>query len=211
MFIALEGPDCSGKTEQIEWLVNRLRSITGRDVLQLAFPSKSPAGAAVRKLLARLVFPPDDPRLLAMVVQSVFLADRYGFVGQIQDCVRRDGIVVVDRWIASGMIYGAEDGVDSDWIAAAQFALPKADLNILLDVDIEHLLPRLCSRKRSLERYENADFQRGIITRYRNLWKTMNLEDPAYWVSVNAAASPEIVHSEIFRHVQSALKGRSFD
>lgn len=209
MFIALEGADLSGKTEQAERLVARLRGTTGRDVMPLAFPSESPAGIEARKMLATDNSPHD--RSFATRLQLIFAGDRYSYIGQIQNHLRRGGIVVVDRWTASGEVYGVGDGLDLDWITALQVSLPKPDLNILLDVDIQIVTERLCSRPGKLECFENRDFQRGVIARYRNLWKMMSLQDPAYWVSINAAASPEIVHSEIFRHVQSALKGRSFD
>jgi dTMP kinase len=171
MFIVLEGPDCSGKTTQATILTGRLRG-NGADVLHLVFPSKSPAGVAARKLLQldKLFAESVDSGLPKVLLQSAIITDRYSAAGSIQDCLRLGGIVIVDRWNESGFVYGGEDGLDLDWLAAAQFSLPEPDLRILLDIDVDTIMSRLQSRGAPTERYEQRGFQQRIITRYRNLW-----------------------------------------
>ena len=199
MFIVLEGPDCSGKTTQAALLVKRLRG-SAADILHLAFPTKSPAGVAARKLLQldKLFCESVDSGLPKVLLQSAMVADRYGTVGQIEDCLRRDGIVVADRWNESAFVYGGEDGIDLDWLHAVQHAMPKPDLRILLDVDVDTIMSRLHTRGKPTERYEQRGFQQKVVTRYRDLWNAGVAAAPKAWRVVDGRMPKEAVGDAIF-------------
>jgi len=86
MFIALEGPDCSGKTTQVVNLVNRLRAFSGCEVLRIDCPTGSPAGSAARACLKQGLdwkMISSDPLLPRILIQSAMVADRYGVAGAI--------------------------------------------------------------------------------------------------------------------------------
>jgi dTMP kinase len=172
MFIVFEGADCSGKTTQAARLAKRLRANLGFDVLHLVFPGKSPAGVVARKLLQldKLLADSINADASKVLLQSAMLADRYGSTDEIRNCLRHGGIVITDRWSASGLVYGGEDGLDVNWLAATQTSLPEPNLHILLDVDVTTVMARLKARGASPEVYENVVSQQNIITRYRNLW-----------------------------------------
>ena len=201
MFIVLEGPDCSGKTTQAELLTKRLRGNTA-DVLHLAFPSKSPAGVAARKLLQldRLFAESVDSGLPKVLLQSAMITDRYSAVGSIQDCLRLGGVVVADRWNESSLVYGGEDGLDLDWLAAAQSSLPEPDLHILLDIDVDTIMSRLQSRGKPTERYEQRGFQQRIAVRYRNLWVMRQGPEAKGWRAVDGRV-PESAVAEAIYHL----------
>jgi dTMP kinase len=198
MFIAIEGPDCSGKTTQAERLVKRLRAQAISDVLHLAFPSESPAGAAARKLLqlGKLFVDPVSSDLPAVLLQSAMSIDRYGYADAIRDCLRLGGVVIADRWSESGLVYGGEDGLDLDWLAAAQSALPKPDLHVLLDVDVDTIMRRFFTRGRAAEKYENHAYQQKIVARYRNLWALRRGD--AAWRVVDGSAPEAAVANAIY-------------
>ncbi len=173
MFITLAGPDCSGKSTQAQLLVKWLQSSLNMHVMHLAFPTSSPAGVAVRKLLSLdKLFVLDAARsdLPAVILQSAFVADRYGTVGSIRACVRGGGFVVAERWAECGFVYGLEEGLDGDWLSAVNASLPEPDLNILIDVDADTVLARLRERGGVPERYDHRDAQHRILQRYRRLW-----------------------------------------
>jgi dTMP kinase len=210
MFIALEGPDCAGKTTQAEKLVNRLRAFAGCEVLPITCPTGSPAGHAARACLKqgidwKSIF--NDPLLPETLIQSAMIADRYGVVGAIQECIRCGGVVVADRWKQSGEIYGAVDGLDVDWITASQSSLPDPDLNILLDLNVEEISSRLKSRGAAPEMYENIDFQRQVAKRYHDAWLPKMHDHPSSWKIVDAKQSIHSIHEQILKMVAYRYRG----
>lgn len=207
MFIALEGSDCSGKTTQAERIATRLRANLGFDVLHLAFPGKSPAGIAARKLLQldKLFVESIDSDLPKVLSQSAMLADRYSFADSIRACIRQGGIVIVDRWSESGLAYGGEDGIDTDWLAATQSSLPAPNLRILLDVDIATVMARLKARGAPADCYENKGYQQRIVARYRNLW-AKHRESPE-WRIVDGRMSESAVADTIYKLVAHRMDG----
>jgi dTMP kinase len=201
MFIVLEGPNCSGKTTQAARLVKRVQANLGFDVLHLSFPGKSPAGVAARKLLQfdKLFVESVDSALPKVLLQSAMIADMYGCAGSIRDCLRHGGIVVSDRWCESGLVYGGEDGIDMDWLSAAQSSLPEPDLHILIDVDVATVLARLKARGGNAEIYENRDVQQRIIARYHNLWAEHR--ESGSWRIVDGRMSGNAVADTIYKLV----------
>ena len=205
MFVVIEGPDGSGKTTQAKRLADRLRGVTGREVLSIAIPSDSLVGQAARKCLKtgldwKALFA--DPQVPPILIQSTLLADCYGTVQQIRNCLRKGGIVVADRWAPSGEVYGVIDGVDHEWLTAAQDSLPVGDINFLLDLDVTCICDRL-KGKHVLDVYETESYQRRVVAGYRNLW-AMFASKPggaSAWRQINANRSESEVHEDLFRCV----------
>lgn len=199
MFIAIEGADGVGKTTQAAILAAEIRG-TGREVLQIGFPSDSPAGRAARRLLHDSTAGEHGQSHVAVLIQSTITADRYSRVGEIIGCLRRGGIVIADRWTQSGEAYGVEDGLDLDWLTDMQFLLPRVDLNILLDLSAEEVRRRLIARGGNPDRYGDESFQRRVLVRYRNLWQMHS--SLSTWLVVDAQWSAAQVSAEIRRLVQ---------
>jgi thymidylate kinase len=131
------------------------------------------------------------------------LADQYSQVGQIQDCLRRGGIVVADRWTPSGQVYGTLEGLDRNWILDAQNSLPIADVHFLLDVDVDVICARLASRGSTRGIYEVEAFQQRVVSLYRTIWST-NAQGSGkrwtrnMWRRVDATRDEPIIHEELF-------------
>lgn len=217
MFIVLEGPDCVGKTTQAKLLAQRFRSC-GREVLELAFPGKSPAGYAARACMrvgANWDGVSDDRLLPAVLRQSAMIADRYGCIPQIRDCLCHGGIVIADRWTQSGEIYGPLEGVDLEWTKAAQGSLPAADLNILLELSLDRICARLRARGATRDMYEDRSFLRTIVELYHMTWAPREFQkgvqprgDYPMWRCVDADRDERSIHEAIFALARKELERR---
>lgn len=215
LFIAFEGPDCCGKTEQIGLLAERILRTTSRPVLRLEFPSKGLGGFAARQVLqANLPWSSvcTNNLIPALIRQCAILADRYANVPEIQNTLCHDGVVVVSRWKPSGMIYGEIDGIGSDWISASQSSLPDADLHFLLDIEPDEVIRRCEARMRKAEVYENLAFQRSVVDRYRKLFaiNRQAVGGQFEWFVIDGSQSVAKVHEDVFNVVHAETIRRGF-
>lgn len=149
MIVAIEGIDGSGKTTQAELLAMAM----GWELMH--FPTKDTLlGKAIASYLA------GEEELSPAAAQLLFAADRYQATGKILELAPRG--LVIDRYILSGLAYGAALGLDTDWLAALQKYLPQPDVTIILDVPVITALNRIGGR----DIYENDGFLRKVHSAY---------------------------------------------
>jgi len=138
MFIVVEGPDGSGKTE----LCRRLRA-KHPDWYSLSEPCRyTPLGRILRKAVDGTYALPKP------AFMPLFLAARYETFSLILQTLKRDGhealsdtTVVLDRYLPSTLVY--QQGEWSQGLIAMLHAgLPRPDLCILLDAEPELLAER---------------------------------------------------------------------
>lgn len=216
MFISLEGPDCCGKGTQAKLLAERL------DAKLFKFPDKNtPIGAliydhlfnrfsAVSALQANAA---DDPaeqsdilaRGLAdpMMFQCMHIANRVEHAQDIMETRLAGQDVIADRYTASGIVYGGEDGLDREYIHKIQYWLPQPDLNLLLDIDISTVVSRMRDRGDTPDRYEKEETLKGIINGYRQLWDKMRTEEgDDKWVVIDGSKPKVEVAASIIEVVK---------
>lgn len=103
-FIAIEGPDGSGKTLQQELLVDKL-SQNGYKVAKVDFPQYETSlfGEEVGKILSNKYGPLDKihPKILSVV----YAADRWKASSYIRDCINNGEVVVANRYTLSNMAH----------------------------------------------------------------------------------------------------------
>jgi dTMP kinase len=218
MFIVLEGCDAAGKNTQAERLRVRLERM-GREVAAFSFPRyKTELGEAIRRHLHKEILvaegvevgiradvamqtrAPEDP----LVFQSMMVTDKYDAAPDIEAALKRNAVVVCDRWWQSAYCYGAADGLAKEWLLRAHQRLPQADLNVWIDVSIEEAHRR---RPKARDRYEeDREKQATVRENYRALWGAV--DDPlnapprhGRWLHVNGEGSKEVVHEEIWQHI----------
>ncbi len=190
MFIVIDGVDGSGKATQSRILADRLRA-------QLhSFPRyDTPVGKLILHHLKGAVFlsehtqgphhvpirAPGD----ALAFQALMLADKCVAAKQINNDLAQGCPVVCDRWIPSSLCYGAADGLDPALLRDMHIVLPKADLNIFIDVSVAETLRR---RPEVRDRYEQDRVkQQAVREQYEALWASGG---PTY-VKVNGEGSEE--------------------
>jgi dTMP kinase len=217
MFIVLEGMDACGKDTQGPLLVERFGK-NGVKAREFSFPStETELGKAIARHLREETFldsiepdpqegsmggapegnvHPDDP----LVFQCMMIADRCEALGEITETLQTGLPVIAKRWWPSGYVYGAAEGLPPAWLRKVHWHLPKPDLYILLDLDVETAMKRRPDRR---DRYEsNIDYQKKIADGYRELWAQGN---PSYWHVIDGRLSIEEVHALIWREVYIAM------
>ena len=219
MFIVLEGMDACGKDTQGPLLVERFGK-NGVKAREFSFPStETELGKAIARHLKEETYltsydlapcdpgPPwsssgassphsDDP----LVFQCMMIADRCEALGEITETLQTGLPVITKRWWPSGYVYGAAEGLPPAWLRKVHWHLPKPDLYILLDLDVETAIARRPDRR---DRYEsNIDYQKKIADGYRELWAQGN---PSYWHVIDGRLPIEEVHALIWREVYIAM------
>lgn len=237
--VAIEGIDASGKATQAARLADYLdaqpvssdgellRGHTTDAVLRLSFPAyDTPTGkliadrlkdgwiAVVQECADREAYQKRIAHTNALVLQSLMTVNRFELADAIE---RASGIqgryVVLDRYWASGVAYGAADGLDPSYLESLHTRLPKAH-HVLIDI------PASESFKRRPKREDRYEADRDRLHRARvaylalferkgvSLSKTVGNEDvydvpetfrasASGWVVVNGLGSPDEVQQRI--------------
>lgn len=209
-FTAIEGGDVCGKGTQVKFLADHL------EAKKFKFPDKdTPIGKIIYEHLFRKwhvvsraggadMTLEEVEHIDAQMFQCLQLANRLEHAQEIAETLHmRNQCVVADRYSASGIVYGANDGLDPVYWRKNQEWLPKPDLNILLDIDVETALGRMKSRGDTPDRYENEETISKIVARYRKHWVEMRAyEGDHRWIVIDGRP-PEI---EVAAEIASAVK-----
>jgi thymidylate kinase len=108
--------------------------------------------------------------------------------------------VVVDRYVASGVAYGAAQGLDRDWMVCVERGLPTADLTILLDTTPEVSLSR---KSASRDAYEART---DLLVRARHAYLDLARADS--WRTIDATGDRESVWADVLKTVTAFAERR---
>jgi dTMP kinase len=179
-FIVLEGPDGSGTTTHAALLAERLRA-EGLDVVQTAEPTDSPIGKCIRGYLA------SSEGISASPLQLLFCADRAWHVEMvIRPALAEGKVVVCDRYIPSTLVYGASQGLDTQWLRKVNSAFPAPDCLMFALPPLAVCLERI-GRRSERELFETEILQQKIHAEYRKLAD----EDPSVTVLDTSGSKQE--------------------
>ncbi|RJQ41700.1 MAG: dTMP kinase [Anaerolineaceae bacterium] len=204
MFITLEGPDGSGKTQQIQLLADFLVS-KGYKVFSSREPGGTEIGDKIRAILMDLHNTTMHPRTETLL----FCASRAQIVEQVIKPKLQEGfIVILDRYADSTLAYqGYGHGNDLKMIRELlTFATGglKPDLTILLDLDPEVGLKR---RKQGGGEWNRLDaYQLALHKRVRAGYLEMAAQEPERWRIISADRSIEVVQSNIQKIILDYLE-----
>ncbi len=191
MLVAFEGLDQSGKETQARMLAEALRG-RGARVETLSFPDyETPIGREIGEALAgRREFPPD-------VMQLLYIANRYEWKPRIVDWLRDGAVVVCDRYLASSVAYGESQGLEAEWLLAAQRHLPQPDLTFVLDIAPETAVQR---KQRDRDRYER-DLE--LLSRARRSYRRQAAAPG--WTLIDGERGKDAIAAEILSLATSHL------
>ena len=192
MFITLEGPEGSGKTSHIPYLVEFLRE-QGHTV----FPTREPGGTSIGEQIRDVLHSMKNTEMHPRTETLLYQAARAQFVEQvIQPRLAAGEIVISDRYADSTLAYqgyGHRQNLEQvrALITYATGGLVP-DLTIYLDVDIETGL----KRKKNSEEWNRMDaytveFHERVRAGYLELAKSKR------WVTVDATSSWDEVHKNL--------------
>ena len=195
MLIVLEGLDGAGKSTQVKRLRAYLESLFG-SLDYIHFPRyNAPVYGDLISRFLRGDFGSNEnvhPQLVALL----FAEDRHGAAPAMKEVLNNGGNILLDRYVYSNIAYQCAKMADQEkaeelrnWIFNTEygdFALPKPDLNIFLDVPITFVEAKLKSNRCGTDRdylegsqdIHEADIQFQI--RVRDIYRRQCELDPKF-------------------------------
>jgi dTMP kinase len=186
MLVVLEGLDGAGKSTQVKKLRTYLESLHG-SLEYVHFPRyDAPVYGDLISRFLRGDFGSNEavhPQLVALL----FAEDRHGAAPAMKEILANGGAILLDRYVYSNIAYQCAKLNDEqqaerlrDWIFNTEygdFALPKPDLNIFLDVPISFVESKLKADRAGDDRYyldgaqdiheADIEFQKRVRAIYR--------------------------------------------
>ena len=170
--IVIEGTDCSGKETQSKILEDKLKSM-GKKCIRFSFPMyDTPTGKIIgdnylgKNELGHSLFKEGAINVDPRVVCLYYAADRKYNMSKIEEYLKQEYYVILDRYTTSNLAHQGSKIKDKDerfnmyqWIDKLEYwllQLPKPDQTIFLHVPYEYSLKSLKDPKK-LEEQKRAE------------------------------------------------------
>jgi thymidylate kinase len=142
----------------------------------------------------------------AMAFQALQFSNRLEHMEKIALVIKSGMHIIADRYTASGIVYGTADGLDTQYLIKTQKFLKQADVNILLDIDVEDSFKRRPVRE---DRNEvRRDYLEKVAGLYRKLFVEMRaIEGDHKWVVVDGRGT-KIETAALIREAVKAVRAR---
>lgn len=203
MFITLEGPEGSGKTSHIPYLVEFLRE-QGYTV----FPTREPGGTSIGEQIREVIHDLRNAEMHPRTETLLYQAARAQIVEEvIRPRLKAGEIVLSDRYADSTVAYqGYGHQQDIQHVRAlityATGGLVP-DLTILLDLDVEVGL----MRKQKADEWNRLDaYTVEFHQRVRAGYLEMVKQEPKRWVAIDAGKEWQGVQNELKIVILESLK-----
>ena len=151
-FIVIEGLDGSGKSAQVDLLIDYLKQ-KGKEVVVTKEPTiDSEAGRKVKQALKKEIV------VESLELQGLYVQDRKEHLeNKVIPALEEGKFVVSSRYAFSTFAYGYSDGLDVNLLVKMneQFLLP--DLTIIVDVSPESCIERIEGRGEPKELFEKKE------------------------------------------------------
>jgi dTMP kinase len=202
MFITLEGPEGSGKTSHIPYLVEYLRE-KGYTV----FPTREPGGTSIGEQIREVIHDLKNAEMHPRTETLLYQAARAQIVEEvIRPRLAAGEIVLSDRYADSTIAYqgyGHQQSIEQVH-ALINYATGGLvpDLTILLDLDVEVGL----KRKQKADEWNRLDaytveFHKRVRAGYLELVK----QEPERWVVIDAGKEWDEVQDELRQTILNCL------
>ena len=207
-FITIEGTDGSGKSTQIELLMDYLRK-KGADVIF----TREPGGTQISEKIREIILDVNNSEMTGITEALLYAAARSQHVEEkIIPALEAGKIIVCDRFVDSSIAYqGAARGLGAEKImgineAALHGIMP--DMTLFFDISPEKGILRK-KNERALDRLEKEkmDFHEKVYEGYKNLCKKY----PERIKPIDADRSIDEVHSEVIEVIDGLLKGKYYE
>jgi len=128
LFIAFEGVDSAGKKTHSKLLAEKLREMN-KEVVLISFPSyETEIGKLIKGWISRSLN--IKPEAAAML----YAADRMQYQDTIKEWLRKEWIVITDRYCYSNIAYQSILGISKEWLIEIEKPIIKPDIIFLLDI-----------------------------------------------------------------------------
>ncbi|MBL0348725.1 dTMP kinase [Candidatus Villigracilis affinis] len=204
MFITLEGPEGSGKTSHIPYLVEYLR-----EQGHVVFPTREPGGTSISEQVRDILHDLKNAEMHPRTETLLYQAARAQIVEQvIQPRLTAGEIVISDRYFDSTIAYqgyGHQQNLD-EVRALVKYATGglTPDLTILLDLEVEVGLRRKTQNEMEWNRMDayTVEFHKRVRAGYLEMVKA----EPKRWVIVNSDQKWDSVQEELKRVIVGRLQ-----
>ena len=202
MFITLEGPEGSGKTSHIPYLVEFLRE-RGYKV----FPTREPGGTSIGEQIREVIHDLKNAEMHPRTETLLYQAARAQIVEEvIRPRLKAGEIVLSDRYADSTIAYqGYGHQQDIEQVRALiKYATGGLvpDLTVLLDLDVEVGL----KRKQKADEWNRLDaYTVEFHQRVRVGYLEMVEQEPDRWVVIDAGQKWDEVQEELRRVIVDNL------
>lgn len=205
MFITFEGIEGSGKTTQIELLIDALR-VKGYECIATREPGATSIGRGIREIL----LDSSHSNMLPLTELLLYEADRVQHLHEvIKPALAAGKMVVSDRFFDATTVYqGYARGCELDLIERIHRIVLgglRPDLTLVLDLPVEIGLERAWRRIHSRsgdlpeDRFEKEAF--GFHERVRQGYLTLAGEEPDRFRVIDASGDPLSTHKDIVEAV----------
>jgi dTMP kinase len=195
MFITLEGPEGSGKTSHIPYLVGYLR-----EKGHVVYPTREPGGTVISEQIREILHDLKNAEMHPHTETLLYQAARAQIVEQVIKPRLADGeIVISDRYYDSTIAYqgyGHRQNLEQirSLVKYATGGLDP-DLTILLDLDVKAGLQR--KKQNGLEWNRMDAYEVEFYERVRAGYLEMAKHEPDRWVLVDSGQPWEDVQKEL--------------
>src|SRR5262245_44392058 len=204
MFITLEGPEGSGKTSHLPYLVEYLR-----EQGQIVFPTREPGGTSISEQVRDILHDLKNAEMHPRTETLLYQAARPQIVEQvIRPRLAAGEVVISDRYYDSTIAYqgyGHQQNLE-DVRALVKYATGglTPDLTILLDIDVEEGLKRKTQNGAEWNRLDayTIEFHRRVRAGYLE----MVGQEPKRWVVVDAGQRWDKVQEQLRDLILGRLK-----
>jgi dTMP kinase len=203
LFITFEGIDSAGKKTQIQLLANTLRNL-GREVATISFPSyETEIGKLIKNWLSRsLTLNPETASML-------YAADRTQYQERIKEWLRKNWIVITDRYCYSNIAYQSALGLSKEWLIEIEKPIIKPDIIFLLNIPVVTATDRGTNQE-SLQRFLDMEEEKPKETlgqKVSRIFLELS-ENPPYdkkWYVIDGTKPVEEIQATIWNTVQGKL------
>ncbi len=197
IFVTIEGIDGSGKSTIVSSTTSKLREM-GFSTYATKEPSNSEVGRLIRSWALKKETRMPHPSIYALL----FAADRtMHYMTEVSPALAVNDVVISERYMESTIAYQGALGLSMDWLINLHKYIPRSDIVIILDLDVDEAMRRL-ERRGDLEVFE----RKAVLEKVRNIFLERAREN-GYEV-VDASKRPEEVTLDVVSIISKALYDR---
>ncbi len=214
--IVIEGTDCSGKETQTKLLEERLTE-SGKKCIRFSFPMyDTPTGKIIggdylgKPEIGESLFSEGAVNVDPYVVSLYYAADRKYNMPKIQEYLKKDYYVILDRYTTSNLAHQGSKIHDKDerfdmyqWIDKLEYWLlkfPKPDKTIFLHVPYEYSLELRKNRETIDEHEKSTEYLKASEEAYVELSELYNW-DKIECIKDNKLRTIEDINDEILNKI----------
>jgi dTMP kinase len=156
----------------------------------LRFPERS---TKIGRVIADYLLGDDpiDPKTL----HCLFAANRYEFRMEILEALSLGLIVIIDRYVYSGAVFGSMNGCDYAWCKHVDAFLPEPDVKLFINISTFTMMERQALRLemgKQEEVFETRSFQKGVADLFLKI-----INEDEGWSIINGEQHVDKVHADI--------------